>query len=348
MSATSTLRPPLATVLTTLVDEGALDASRAAQAQTAHDAWKAPMPWYVRAFTGLGAWVAALFACAFVAGYHPTPDTQLVLGLTAVACAIGIRRGSQRSLPSQLGLVLALMGEMIAIAAVRRSLGSDAAAGLTLALELTLLVVYPDPLMRFMATIGASVAAIHLCDLRTPDVPFVLSLAAALALLHARPRLERHPWHGMVAPMAYGLAVVAMGLVLGSLGHRAHHQLGLVAIGGAALLAMVVSWRSLREQRAPRDAIWVTLAAIAALAATCRSPGILSAVALLTVAFGRRDTKMLALASVFLLFFGSWFYYSLATTLLAKSLALAGSGALLLIARAWAEVRFARALQEVR
>jgi hypothetical protein len=348
MSATSTLRPPLGTVLSTLVDEGALDAAHVAQAQAAHDAWKPPMPWYVRAFTGLGAWVAALFACAFVAGYHPSPDTRLVLGLVAVVCAIGIRRTSQRSLPSQLALVLALMGEMIAIHAVYRALGSDAAAGLTLALELTLLLVYPDPLMRFMATFGAAKAGMHLCHLHTPDVPFVLSLAAALALFHARPRLERHAMHGLVAPMGYGLTLMAMDIALVSLDRGANGQLGVVAILGAAALTMGIAWLSLREQRAPRDATWVTLAAIAALGAICRAPGILSAVALLTVAFGRRDNKMLALASCFLLFFGSWFYYSLATTLLAKSLALAGSGALLLLARAWAELRFTRALKEVR
>jgi hypothetical protein len=334
-------------VLSTLVDEGALDPPEAAQAQAAHDALEAPMPWYVRAFTGLGAWVAALFACAWVAGYHPSPNARLLLGLCAVACAIGLRRLSSRSLPSQPALVLALMGEMIAVEAVHHALGGDAAASMTLAIELTLLVVYPDPLMRFMATVAGASAAIHLCHAHALDAPFLIALASALALFHARPRLERRTFHALVAPVAYGLTLVALGLALGALDNGPTH-LGLPAIVGSAALAMGVIYTQLREQRAPLDATLIALAAVSALAAICRAPGILSAVALIGVAFGRRDTRLLALSSIFLLFFGAWFYYSLSTTLLAKSIALAGSGALLLAVRAWADWRFARALEDGR
>ena len=39
---------------------------------------------------------------------------------------------------------------------------------------------------------------------------------------------------------------------------------------------------------------------------------------------------------------GSWYYYHLDLTLFAKSLALIGSGALFLTARAWLQLRFRR------
>jgi hypothetical protein len=342
---TPTLRPSAQHVLTTLVEEGALEPAEAARGRELLDARTPPLPWYVRGFTGFGAWVAALFACAYLWGYHPDPDTRLRIGLLAILCAIGMRRRSHRSLPSQLALVLALAGEIVAIGAVHESLGSDAAAGLTLGLELGLLAFYPDPLMRFMATIGASCAAIHLSHVDSLDVPFLLSLGGALWLFHARPKLARGPAHSVVAPAAYGLSMVALGIALEALEHGWHNQLGWPAIIGAGLLAGIVTLRQLSDQRAPLDARWLAFLAVAALAAISRAPGLLAAISLMAVAFGRRETKLLALSSVFLLFFGAWFYYSLSTTLLGKSLTLAGSGALLLVVRAWAEHRFASALE---
>ena len=49
--------------------------------------------------------------------------------------------------------------------------------------------------------------------------------------------------------------------------------------------------------------------------------------------FDRRNRVLLGLAIVFLLVFGSMYYYSLHLTLLEKSAVLAGSGALLLAIR---------------
>lgn len=63
------------------------------------------------------------------------------------------------------------------------------------------------------------------------------------------------------------------------------------------------------------------------------TPGIIAGAAVLTLAFDRRDTVLLGMAVVFLLCFGSVYYFSLHLTLLEKSGVLAGSGALLLAIR---------------
>ena len=172
------------------------------------------------------------------------------------------------------------------------------------------------------------------------DLPFAVALGAALCLFALRPRLERTRVHAVVAPMAFGFALCAMGLVLSSLQEWSWVSLGWPGLLTAAAAAFGAVVLQLRERKAPLEAWAVSLGAVALLAVLCRAPGLLAAMALLVTAFGRRDAKLLGLSALFLVFFGGYFYYHLGATLLAKSLALTGSGLLLLLVRGYAQRRF--------
>jgi hypothetical protein len=63
------------------------------------------------------------------------------------------------------------------------------------------------------------------------------------------------------------------------------------------------------------------------------APGLMGALLVMALGAHRRSAILFGLASLFLVFFGSHFYYSLSMTLLAKSGVLAGSGLLMLALR---------------
>ena len=91
------------------------------------------------------------------------------------------------------------------------------------------------------------------------------------------------------------------------------------------------------EARAPRPSPVhaATLAALALIGfVTPAVPGVAAAVGVLLLALHRRNPVLLGLAVTFLFVFLGLLYYSLAATLLSKSLHLMGAG-LLLLAGAW-------------
>jgi uncharacterized membrane protein len=73
---------------------------------------------------------------------------------------------------------------------------------------------------------------------------------------------------------------------------------------------------------------------------TLSTPGLIAAVAVLTLGFDRRNRILIGIAAVFLVKFASVYYYSLRMTLLAKSVVLVASGVLLLAARAYVYLRY--------
>ncbi len=337
------LRPTLSDVLETLAAERALEPEQAARAPAALGQLDAALPWYVRGLTGLGGWAAAGFALLFFNFLHPSSDAQLVCGLGALAAAIAARRRFAGPFVTQLCLALALAGEYLVIEGAGAT--SLRQSWVTLALEVALVWLYPDALMRFVSTGVGAAAAFHLyvdgrSGAQAVDLPFALALGAALALFALRPRLEATRVHAAVAPVAFGLGLFAMGLVLSSLEAWTRFTLGWPAVAAAGALALGAVAVQLRERRAPAEAWALALGGGVLLALLSRAPGLLAAVALLVTAFGRRDAKLLGLSALFLVFFCGYFYYHLGATLLAKSLALTGSGLVLLLARSWALRRF--------
>jgi uncharacterized membrane protein len=86
----------------------------------------------------------------------------------------------------------------------------------------------------------------------------------------------------------------------------------------------------------------VTVFAALALTAllTFRTPGVIAALGVLMLGFHRRSVVLLGMAVLFVLVFGVSYYYDLGLSLLAKSLALLGSGLLMLGLRIFIARRF--------
>ncbi|MDQ3949482.1 MAG: DUF4401 domain-containing protein, partial [Gemmatimonadota bacterium] len=161
----------------------------------------------------------------------------------------------------------------------------------------------------------------------------------------------------MLEPVGYGTIVallavllfssffaVADDLVRGPQSTRvnAWHLGPLTTVGvTAALIALELATFAEQRVKPRREVVLVAVTATVLLALlTLSTPGLIAAVAALTLGFDRRNKILIWIAIVFLVKFASVYYYSLRMTLLEKSVVLVASGLLLLAARAYIELRY--------
>jgi hypothetical protein len=223
-------------------------------------------------------------------------------------------------------------------------------------MSVMLIWLMPDAVHRLLSTIGA--AAALMVALVASKVPLsfdlgVLVLVAATAYVWRMDLVRRDDTTAeTLEPVSYGLAVSVFGTLLVrtaatstrgttsiDVGRELSRELDalgpLPAIGlTVALVALI--WKIGDEHGASptRGRAFAAIIGAAALGfGALNSPGIVAGAAALVLAFDRRDNVLLGLATVFLIGFGSFYYYSLDLTLLEKSGVLVGSGVLLLAIR---------------
>jgi Domain of unknown function (DUF4401) len=362
------LKPSLRDVLSLLREQGALAPDAEPRAMTAMEAyWRsaAATPWYVRVLIGFGAWLAACFLIGFFALLLQPEDemTFFILGLILCGATSGLRRGSGQIFLSQLCLAFCLAGQALFLGGFAELTESASATALgVLLLELALLFLYPDLILRFLATMGAALALLFLAYQPRILALVDLTLAGFAALLHLlflhHARLQHSRWRELLSPVSFALAIVFLGALLGRCFVRLGPEFRLegsespLAILTLALAAVTMysAARVLQELGIEVSGIaGATVFASLGLTAllTLNTPGVVAAAGVLALAFHRRNVVMLGLAVAFLIGFGVLYYYDLSLSLLAKSGALLGSGLVLLGLRLFILRRFPAAPAEV-
>ncbi len=362
------LKPSLREVLTRLREQEALSPDLEARALTAMEAhWRtnAATPWYVRALIGFGAWVAACFLIFFFALLTDLKNEVVILVIGLVLCGVttGLRRLSSQLFLSQLCLAFNLTGQALIIVGLAQITERETVVALAvLLLNLTLLFLYPDQVLRFLAATAAALSLLFLVYQLHSLALVDLTLVALAALLHLlflqQARLQQGRWRALVSPAAFSLVLLLFGALLArsfeDLGRelRANGMESPIAILtlGLAVVTMYTAARVLQEtgldvSGAAGVTVFVSLGLTALL--TLNTPGVIGAAGILALAFHRRSVVMLGLAVAFLISFGVLYYYDLSLSLLAKSLALLGSGLVLLGLRLFILRRFPAATPEV-
>jgi len=362
------LKPSLREVLTHLREQGALAPDSEPRAMTAMEAyWRsaAATPWYVRVLIGFGAWLAACFLIGFFGLALGLRDETVLFALGIILCGVtaGLRRVSSQIFLSQLCLAFCLTGQVLFLVGLADLTDSESATALgVLLLELALLFLYPDRILRFLATAGAALALLFLAYQPRILALVDLTLVGFAALLHLlflhQARLQRGRQATLLSPVSFALAIVFLGTLLGRcfvhLGREfrlegTESPLAILTLG-LAIVTMYTAARVLQEVGIEVSGIaGVTLFASLGLTAllTLNTPGVIAAAGVLALAFHRRSVVMLGLGVVFLIGFGVLYYYDLSLSLLAKSGALLGSGLLLLGLRLFILRRFPAAPAEV-
>jgi hypothetical protein len=313
------------------------------------------LPWFVRTAVGVGAWLATgfllggLFAISGLRG----EVAQIIVGSLLIVAAVWTRRQAGSEFVRQAAVATSFAGQGLLIAGFAELTDSATYTGLILAaLSAGLIWLMPDPVHRFLGTlVGVTAAAVSAHDTRMPYTMELVTLAVVAVAAYLwrgdlRARTDRHAT--IMGPVAYGLVIALFGLLVygafSSLdpvrwvaGSAAQRNIpGQLTTAGITIALLALVWKILGEHGADRSSpqSFAALAGVAALgASTLSSPGIIAGTAVLLLAFDRRNRVLLGLAIVFLLVFGSVYYYSLHLTLLEKSGVLAGSGALLIAIR---------------
>lgn len=312
-------------------------------------------PWYLKLLMGVGAWVATGLFLLFlaVADVFRHESVLVILGLLMVGAGVVLRLRTEVAMLGQVALSLSFVGQVMTVFGVGAMGGEETgASAVALVLSLVLIVLFRDPIHRFVSTVSAMVALafllIELSAELAPSIAYVLLVAATVAFWQRKPALIGLEAQ-LQAPVGHGLAVsllvmaVPFSLEWGDDGWRR-----IVASLALTLGVLFVVARTFGiPQRRPDVLAYGTLGVTLLVGvATLQVPGIQAALVLMVIAMNRRDPLLLGEAAVAFAYFLSWYYYSLELTLLHKSAALIVSGGLLL--GAWRLLHHARVLDRVR
>jgi hypothetical protein len=309
-------------------------------------------PWYVTAMVGVAAWLAALFLLFFIgialAAALRSAGSALIVGAVACGGAIALLRLQGAGLfLRQLAVATSLAGQGLVVYGILDHDIRSALAWLGVALfEFALVAAAPEVVHRALATLAATfalrmalvagglawlfppalvatLAAIYVASVRLPErdalwSPILAGLGLAVLLLVPAAMLDELFWYG-ARLAATSLSAPVAGAAM----------LALAWLGTVAALAQAAD-----VPRQSRVMALIALAAIAVAVSAWPVPHVVVALALLLVAFGGGRPALTGLAVLALLGALAHAYYSLAWTLLAKSAALAATGAVLMIAGA--------------
>lgn len=292
----------------------------------------------------LSVWFGAALLASFLIEMNilAVPTLAITLGLSGLALAGVLAREAPSVLTVQMAWAGTIGGQILIMAAVGPWVGHDTTlmAAAAIGLELLTLVAIPNVGIGCAAVAAATAALLVLVTSlhgeRTAFGPLSLAFGTASALLWlGEAPLAGGPLRRLWQPLAYSLPLLLFAPVV-MLTMQVHDQaiwpytVGLAALAGAVFVRAGAELPALAGST--RYAVLAGLALITALAPD--APGLSAGVLVLLLSQLRRNIglQVAALAAIggFLFF---W-YYDLQTSLLSKSLAAMGNGAVLLLGAA--------------
>lgn len=301
-------------------------------------------PWYIKALVGIAAWMAAFFLGAFfgVAGLIDSMESMLIWGAVLTVVAVVLKRLVHNSIFwGQLAFAVVLAGQGLLIGGFAWQQHEETAIALfIIALELVIFLLYPDALHRMLSVLAITAGLTFvLYDQGLPELIHGLVLLLAMGTVtvwQQEFRLLASRWFPIRAPLGYGLALALFAICLLSLFSEYGATLWWISAAILALVLLYLAFTLLRELERPLlspVALWAVGAVALLFIPAYQTPGILAAVIVLILGYWRSNVLLMGLATLFLLFFLSAYYYNLDITLLNKSYILMGTGGVLLVLR---------------
>lgn len=287
------------------------------------------LPWFVRAMTGFGAFLASVFLVLYLyVDEVVNRENGLLFGLAFCIFACVISR-VRSDLLRQSGLSLSLCGQLVVLITLFLHSRTPAEIALSmLGLEFALSVYYKGAFGRFLAVNSAGICgAIWISEVAPifcQDLYIIAIAGVALFLWYRQLDILMGPLGKAHGPVSLAMVNLLFVLLLTTLNRGSgFHEAGLLAAAGLGVLCVYFAHLMGAPER--------TIFGLAVAGMLCSSaPGVMAAVLVLLIGFYRRNQTLQGLAILFLLAFGSAFYYYLALGLLPKSLVLMGTGCIFL------------------
>jgi len=315
-------------------------------------------PWFISVLIGFGAWMAIIPFIGFLATIDVlnSPSSAIVVGAILVIGTVWLHYFKRNNLFfNQLALALNLTGQVLLIGGIAiEAKGVVVPALATCFLEIALISVYRDSIIRFLGVIIATLATLVLLhDFDLPQgihVLIVLFAVGAIWYWMAEPsHLTNKFMASLYKPLGYGFVIALQTVLLLSILPNAdfippvtwwYSTLGLMVV------LLMLEYHLLRINLMPVEYnllqvnLIPSLESVAIFAGTglvalllYQSPGIIAAIIVLLLGFQRGNRVLMGLSIIFLTVFFIAFYYHLNITLLMKSITLMSAGLTLLILR---------------
>ena len=317
-------------------------------------------PWYVKTLLAVSAWLAALLVIGFVGSnlkfIFTNITASLITGGAMIGYAYAILRGTKYEFVKNFTLAMSFAGQALVMLAIffNTTFENEVAWALVVLLQVPLAMFMQNFVHR---VVSSSIAAFAFCmALIFVGVPYAVSSSVIMFLASWLWLNEfRHPRHlREIRAIGYGLVLALIplkGTLLSNYNFlRSPSQpsellvqpwMGEVFTGSVTLY---VVWRLLRR-RGMAISEWLSIAALLGTALLCavsiKAQGVTVGVVILLLGFAGGNRVLFGLGITSLLFYISFYYYSLDATLLAKSQTLFVAG-LILLATRWTMLRLLR------
>lgn len=336
---------PLSEVLSQLSDEGFIQPieresiSSPLEMPGAHGT---ALPWFVKLFIGIAAWIAAILFTVFLFTIDLLDeDTAIGFGLAFCMLAIALNRfGRDNTFWAQLSLASSFTGQVLVIIGLFEMFDELLPIVIFVSIiEVFIIWLHRDTVLRFMSTLVISVFILALIvdgDMYNFLHFFIFILAAGSLLIYIKENhLKLTALGDVFMPVGSAIIFSFLGILVLPVTDEFHLGWWITAIVLFSLLLFLLSQIALDLGYMLHNRVVLSLAigCTLLLVPSFRMPGILAALLVLALGFWRNNRGLIGLASIFLVFYIWAYYYLLEWTLLAKSLVLFGSGLILLVLR---------------
>ncbi|MFC1587518.1 DUF4401 domain-containing protein [Planctomycetota bacterium] len=312
-----------------LLDDTSQEAIKVAMAPT--DA-PSPVPWFIQVLLGFGAWFAGLFLIGFmaIANLLDSETSAMMWGIVLISVATGLSRILKDIFGSQLILTISVAGHIMFMVGMYEHFGEINATICSIILCAVLYGLYQNNLHRwFSCMVALIMILILIMDADANNFLHILICAqgAVAAILFANKNISR-----CFHPLGYALTVAMMVTIWCILLEETGLPPWPASLVLSLLLIRLYKW-IMDERGAVRQDILVIAAIGTLIIGVLSNPGVPAALGLLMLGYALRNRQLLGLGFLSLPAFIIFYYYNLELTLLYKSLALSGSGAVLLLMR---------------
>ena len=308
---------------------------------------KPPTPWFVSALIGISAWISVIpfLGFLFISKIVASPESAIVVGAVFVIGSISLLYLKRNSLfLGQLALALNLTGQVLFIGGIFAERNVATAAMATWFLEIVLIASFRDSILRFLAVLiatGAALVLLHEFDIyQASHVLIILIAASAIWYWIAEAsHLTDDMMVTLYQPLGYGFVIALQMLLILSIlpdYKPAPHLEWEYSTLGLTVLLLALEYHLLHTNKipifsAPSLIIFTSTVLVAAL--LYQAPGIIASIIVILLGFQRGNRVLMGLALIFLTVFFIAYYYYLDISLLMKSVTLTSSGLTLLALR---------------
>ncbi|MEN8218867.1 MAG: DUF4401 domain-containing protein [Pseudomonadota bacterium] len=302
-----------------------------------------PTPWFVNALVAVSAWLSVIPFLAFINHLVEGSISAIIVGLILLIGTVILHYFKSHILfLDQLALALNLTGQVLLIYGIAQESENVVAVTLaTLFLEMVLIGIYSDNILRFISVLIATTAALVLLyDFKLHQGIHILIVLIAMGAVWYWITEASHLTDQIMAslhqPLAYAFIIALQMILLLSILPPINFIPPVTwwySTMGLTVLLLALEYYILHSNQITIFSVKTyTIFAGTLLVALLlyQSPGIIASIIVLVLGFQRSNRVLMGLALVFLSVFLIAYYYHLNITLLMKSISLMSAGLALL------------------